>query len=170
MSPAHSFTMSPGTSCWSGISASRPSRSTVAVTLIIALSFAAAASARDSWTNRRATPRININIITVAPLKSPVANETAARIPSKITRRLHAALKSRHSHPCCFSTATAFGPYAAMRVAAIVPEIPSAELCSFAKTAGYPDRPASSKSARRRSNWPGVSPSFFAAVVSERYH
>src|SRR5665213_47065 len=45
MSPAESFTTSPGTSSLSGISFGWPSRNTVAVTLIIALSLAAALSA-----------------------------------------------------------------------------------------------------------------------------
>ena len=48
MSPADSLIRSPGTSSFSGISRSLPSRQTVAVTLIIALSRAAAASARDA--------------------------------------------------------------------------------------------------------------------------
>ena len=61
MSPADSFTMSPGTSCWSGISFGWPSRTTVAVTLIIALSLAAALSARVSCTKRSDTPRTTID-------------------------------------------------------------------------------------------------------------
>jgi hypothetical protein len=50
-----------------------PPRSTVAVTLITALSFAAAASAGDSCTNRSETPSITIGPITVPDRKSPVA-------------------------------------------------------------------------------------------------
>ena len=57
MSPADSFTTSPGTSCCSGISFGWPSRTTVAVTLIIALSLAAALSAVVSCTNRSDTPK-----------------------------------------------------------------------------------------------------------------
>ena len=49
MSPAESLTMSPGTSSRNGTSRVLPSRTTVAVTLIMALSLAAAASALDSW-------------------------------------------------------------------------------------------------------------------------
>ena len=48
MSPAESCTMSPGTSSRRETSRGCPSRTTVAVTLIIALSFAAASSARAS--------------------------------------------------------------------------------------------------------------------------
>ena len=66
MSPAESFTMSPGTSCWSGISLGWPSRTTVAVTLIIALSLAAAVSALVSWTNRSDMPSTTISSITAA--------------------------------------------------------------------------------------------------------
>jgi hypothetical protein len=60
----------------------RPKKTTAAVTLIIALSFAAAASARDSCTNRSAAPRITISIITVPARKSPVTNEI---IPSTVS-------------------------------------------------------------------------------------
>ena len=52
MSPAESLIMSPGTKSLSGISFAVPSRRTVAVTWIMALSFAAAASARASCTKR----------------------------------------------------------------------------------------------------------------------
>ena len=48
MSPADNWTMSPGTSWLIGISLASPLRTTVAVTLIIAFNFAAAASARVS--------------------------------------------------------------------------------------------------------------------------
>ena len=65
MSPADNFTMSPGTSSRIGISLACPSRTTVAVTVIIAFNFAAALSARVSWTKRSDMPRITINIMTV---------------------------------------------------------------------------------------------------------
>ena len=70
MSPAAKTTTSPGTICSRGISRCRPSRTTVAVMLIIALSFAAAASARDSCQNRKSTLKTTIALIMIAPLWS----------------------------------------------------------------------------------------------------
>src|SRR5680860_153505 len=78
MFPAESFTTSPGTNCMSGTSSSLPSRTTLAVTLIIAFSFSAAASALASCTKRSDTPRITIKAITVPARTSPVANEIVA--------------------------------------------------------------------------------------------
>jgi len=65
MSPAASLITSPGTISFNGTSLGWPSRLTVAVTLIIAFSFAAAESARDSCTNRSETPRTTIAAITL---------------------------------------------------------------------------------------------------------
>src|SRR6516165_3885329 len=72
MSPAESFTTSPGTRSRSGISLALPSRTTVAVTVIIALSLAAALSARVSCTKRSDMPSTTINIMIVPAAKSPV--------------------------------------------------------------------------------------------------
>ncbi len=66
MSPADRRTTSPGTRWPRGVSRGCPSRTTVAVTLIMALSLAAASSARDSWTKRRATPSTTMLSMTVA--------------------------------------------------------------------------------------------------------
>jgi hypothetical protein len=71
MSPAASFTMSPGTNSASGISWAAPPRITVAVTLIMALSFAAASSARASCTKRRTTPKMTMMTMTVPARGSP---------------------------------------------------------------------------------------------------
>src|ERR1039457_6406412 len=56
--------ISPGTNILSETSASLPSRTTVAVLLTIAWSFAAALSARISWKNRNTTPTTTITKMT----------------------------------------------------------------------------------------------------------
>ena len=95
MSPAASWTMSPGTSWPSGTSLAAPSRTTVAVTLIMALSFAAASSARVSCTNRNTTPKTTMISITVPARGSPVKYDTEARINSRMTSGfMHAWPKS----------------------------------------------------------------------------
>ncbi len=72
MSPADSLITSPGTRSRSGISLALPSRMTVAVTWIIALSLVAAASARASCTNRSVTLSTTMHAITVPARASPV--------------------------------------------------------------------------------------------------
>ena len=124
MSPAASFTTSPGTSSPSGISTSAPPRTTVAVTLIIAFSFAAAASAFASWMNRSETPRITMSAITVPPRQSPVAKETADSTASRITSGFTSVFSSRTSALRPFSSATAFGPNSAKRASAVSGESP----------------------------------------------
>src|SRR5665213_2458037 len=69
MSPAQSLTKSPDTNSCNGTSRVLPSRTTVAVTRIIALSLAAAASARDSWMNRNATPKTTIATMIQPPAR-----------------------------------------------------------------------------------------------------
>ncbi len=64
ISPAARLIMSPGTSSRSGISRAAPSRMTVAVTWIMALSFSAAASARASCQKRSPTLSAIIPAIT----------------------------------------------------------------------------------------------------------
>ena len=137
ISPAHKLMTSPGTNSLRGISSSWPSRTTAAVTLIIALSFAAAASARDSCTKRNATPSISISVITVPPLKSPVAKDTVARMASRMTNRLRVALKSRHNQPRCFSNATALGPCLIRRSSASVLVRPTGEVLNLVKTSPF---------------------------------
>jgi hypothetical protein len=110
MSPAESFTTSPGTRSLRGTSVYCPSRTTVAVTVIIAFSRAAAESARDSWMNLRRTPRMTIRHITVPALGSSVANEIAARAVRRTTRGLRREIINRQSHPCRISWATSFNP------------------------------------------------------------
>ncbi len=73
MSPAESLTTSPGTRSRSGTSRALPSRSTVAVTWIMAFSLAAAASARASCTKRSVTLSSTMQAITVPARMSPVA-------------------------------------------------------------------------------------------------
>ncbi len=110
MSPAANWIMSPGTRSRSGISLALPSRTTVAVTWIMAFSFAAAAPARASCQKRSPTLSATIMAITVPARASPVANETAERIVSRITSGLRMIFRSRMGQPCGFSCATSLGP------------------------------------------------------------
>jgi hypothetical protein len=138
MSPAASLTMSPGTSSANGISFSALSRATVAVTRIIAFSFAAAVSARDSWTNRSETPRTTMTTISAPPTKSEafwaVANEMIARTESRITSGLrHARMKSlRRVNRSSF--ATTFGPNTSKRRRASTSVRPSARVSNSRST------------------------------------
>ena len=95
MSPAASLMMSPGTKSRSGISLASPSRTTVAVTWIMALSFAAAASARASCKKRSATLSTTMAAITVPARASPVAKETADKVASRITSGLRMIFRRR---------------------------------------------------------------------------
>ncbi len=132
MSPAASLTTSPGTTWLTGTSVGRPSRRTVAVTLIIALSFAAAASARASCTKRRTRPRTTINIITVPARASPVAKEIVARMVSRITNGLAIACPSSRSRRNFSSCPTILGPNSASRDSASWEVRPSARVSSCA--------------------------------------
>ncbi len=118
MSPADSLIMSPGTRSRSGISLAAPSRRTVAVTWIMALSFAAAASARASCTKRRVTLSTTMPAITVPARASPVANETADKIASRMTSGLPMIFRRRTNQPCGRSCATSFGPVVRARSSA----------------------------------------------------
>ena len=77
-----------------------PSRTTVAVTWIMALSFAAAASARASCKKRSPTLSTTIIAITVPARASPVANEIADRAASRITSGLRMIFRRRMGQPC----------------------------------------------------------------------
>ena len=111
MSPAASSTMSPGTSCETAISWGLPSRITVAVTEIMALSLAAALSALASWMSFRPTPRAIMSDITIPARGSPVANEMLARIASRITSGLRTACQNSLPRLVRWSFAKTFGPY-----------------------------------------------------------
>ena len=111
MSPAASSTTSPGTSCETAISWGLPSRITVAVTEIMALSLAAALSALASWMSFSPTPRAIISDIMIPARGSPVANETLARTASRITSGLSTACQSSLPMPVRWSLASTFGPY-----------------------------------------------------------
>jgi len=134
MSPADSLTMSPGTSCWRGISRCWPSRTTVAVTLIMALSLAAALLARVSCTNRRATPSTTMSSMTVPARKSPVAKDNTARMVRRITSGLRTAIHRRSVQPCFFSRPTSLGPYWASRAPASSSLSPAAEVFKTCRT------------------------------------
>ena len=94
MSPAASFTTSPGTSCDTATSRGVPSRTTVAVTEIMALSLAAALSALASWMSFSPTPNAIISDMTIPARISPVANEMVASTASRITSGLITACQS----------------------------------------------------------------------------
>ena len=110
MSPADSLMMSPGTRSRSGISFAAPSRTTVAVTWIMAFSFAAAASARASCRKRSPTLSTTMAAITVPARASPVAKEIAESVASRITSGLRMIFSRRMNQPCRRSCATSFGP------------------------------------------------------------
>ena len=120
MSPADSFTTSPGTSSCSGISFGWPSRITVAVTLIIALSLAAALSALVSCTKRSETPSTTMTSITEPPRcrwNFRRGKGQDGQDVSKITSGLRTAIQSRCSHSCLRSPRH----FVRTRVAPIVP-------------------------------------------------
>jgi hypothetical protein len=148
MSPADSLMMSPGTKSRSGISPALPSRMTVAVTWIMALSLAAAASARASCQKRSPALSTTIMAMTVPARGSPVAKEIAERAPSRITSGLRTIFRRRMNQPCGFSCATSFGPAVAAR--------PSASACVSPAEVVCKDRSNSSPSLRAASRTAGA--------------
>ena len=130
MSPAARLTTSPGTSCETATSIGAPSRTTVAVTEIMALSLAAALSALASWMSFRLTPRAIISDMTVPARASPVANETVANTASKRTSGLITACQSSLPIPARWSLASTLGPYSAKRSAASPAVSPSARVAN----------------------------------------
>ena len=134
MSPAASSTTSPGTSCETAISWGWPSRITVAVTEIMALSLAAALSALASWMSFSPTPRAIISDITIPARASPVANEMLASTASRITSGLSTACQSSLPSPARWSLARTFGPYSASRARASSVVSPSGRVENRART------------------------------------
>ena len=82
MSPASIATMSPGTSCSAGSSASAPSRLTRAVTIIIFCSAATAAAALPSW--RR--PSTALNTVSSSRRMPVPTSLSGYRLPIPATR------------------------------------------------------------------------------------
>ena len=146
MSPADSLTISPGTRSRSGISFASPSRMTAAVTWIMALSFAAAASARASWMKRSATLSATIAAITVPARASPVPNEIADKAASRITSGLRMIFSRRIGQPCRRSCATSFGPAVRARSSASAWVRPAAVVCKDPRSSS-PSFPAASRTA-----------------------
>ena len=99
MSPAAKATTSPVTSWEMGISRGWPPRMTVAMTEIIALSFAAAWSARDSCTSFSPAPSAIMAVIIMPARTSPVAKETPASDASRITSGLSTACRMSVTTP-----------------------------------------------------------------------
>ena len=118
MSPAASLTTSPGTSCETGVSWSWPSRRTVAVTEIIALSLVAALSAFASWISFRPTPIAIMSDITLPARTSPVAKEIVASTASSSTSGFMTACHTNSAMLLRASPATTLGPCSTSRVAA----------------------------------------------------
>ena len=158
MSPADSLMMSPGTRSRSGISLASPSRTTVAVTWIMALSFAAAASARASCKKRSATLSTTMAAITVPARASPVAKETADRVASRITSGLRMIFRRRMGQPCRRSCATSFGPVVRARSSASVCVRPSGVVRKDRSSSSPSFRAASRTAGETRMFW------FFAFV------
>ena len=95
--------MSPGTRSRRGISCGLPSRTTVAVTWIIALSFAAAAPARASCRNRSVTLSTIMPAMTLPARGSPVAKEIDDRTASRMTSGFRMMIRRRMNQPRCRS-------------------------------------------------------------------
>ncbi len=115
----------------SGISFGCPSRTTVAVTLIIALSLAAALSALVSWTNRRDDSQNHHQQhhragAQIAGGEGDRRQQRSAESPADCAT----ASQSRCSQPCRASWATSFGPNTSNRSAASSSVKPLGEVLS----------------------------------------
>ncbi len=102
MSPAANLTTSPGTTCASGTSRGVPPRTTVAVTLIIALSAAAASSAFDFLPKPEANAQDDHHehdngTARAAAVSGSVKYEMIAKASSKMTSGLRQARISSSS-------------------------------------------------------------------------
>lgn len=86
----------------------------------MALSFAAAASARASCRNRRVTLSKTMAAITVPARASPVAKEMDDKMASRITSGLRVIFSRRISQPWRCSWVTSFGPAVRSRSSASV--------------------------------------------------
>ena len=146
MSPADRSMMSPGTRSRSGISCGLPSRTTVAVTWIIALSFAAAAPARASCRNRSVTLSTIMPAMTLPARGSPVAKETDDRTASKMTRGFRMMISRLRNQPRCCSCATSLGPTARALESASLCVRPVEAVCNE-RSSSSPSFPAASSTA-----------------------
>ena len=153
MSPAARLMMSPGTRSRSGISLAAPSRTTVAVTWIMALSFSAAASARASCKKRSPTLSATIPAITEPARASPVRKEIADRVDSRITSGLRMIFRRRMGQPCFFSCATSFGPVVRARSSASACVRPAADVRKSRSSASPSFRAASRTAGETRIFW-----------------
>lgn len=138
--------MSPGTRSRRGSSRALPSRTTVAVTWIMAFSFAAAASARASWRKRKAALSTTIPAMTLPARGSPVAKEIEQSTASRITRGLRRMIRSRRNQPRRRSCATTFGPVFRARPSASASVRPSLAVRSE-RSSSSPSLPAASRTA-----------------------
>ena len=143
MSPAARLMMSPGTRSRSGISLAAPSRTTVAVTWIMALSFSAAASARASCQKRSPTLSATIPAITEPARASPVRKDIADKVESRMTSGLRMIFRTRMGQPCFFSCATSFGPVVRARSSASACVSPAADVRKSRSSASPSFRAAS---------------------------
>jgi len=146
MSPADRLMMSPGTRSRRGISCGLPSRTTVAVTWIIALSFAAAAPARASCRNRSVTLSAIMPAMTLPARGSPVAKEIDDRTANRMTRGLRMMMSRLRNQPRCRSCATSFGPSVRARRSASLCVRP-AEAVRKLRSRSSPTFPAASRTA-----------------------
>jgi hypothetical protein len=107
---------------------------------------------------RSSTPRITIRAITLPARKSPVADEIAASTMSRITSGLRVAVSNRHGHPRCLFVATTF----AKRLAASPSFNPSGEVFIREKTSLISN---CATSARTGEKWMDLSAGFADAVA-----
>ena len=169
MSPASIETISPGTSCSAGISASWPSRLTLAVMIIIFCRAATDAAAFPSWRRPR-TALNSVSKISKMPVPSCLSGY---RLPMPAASRT-ICIGSRYWRPnacqrgSALAAASLFGPNRRAREAASAelrprcPSAPSARRASSALSVCQ----ASSPAAEGRPD-PGVS--FTAEVMSAAY-
>ena len=112
-----------------------PSRSTVARTLIMARSLAAALSARASCTKRSTTPRTTMSSITMPRSESRrSANETAASTSSRITSGLTNGLDQQLQVGMPFLAGHDVGAVLLQTPRRFLGERPILEVSSFCKT------------------------------------
>ena len=134
ISPAARWMMSPGTKSLSGISASVPPRTTVAVLLTIAWSFSAALSARISWKKRSTTPSTTMTKMTTMARRSPVRKEITPSATSRMTNGSLTLCSRRIKGDWRFSRAISFGPTCFKRASASAWLRPSGRDASSCRT------------------------------------
>ena len=91
--------------------------------------------------------------ITVPARASPVANEIADRVPSRITRGLRMTFSNRTNQPCRRSCATSFGPFVSARSSASACVMPVGVVRNDWSSSSPPFRAASMTAGETRMFW-----------------